>query len=159
MESEVSISLNNIQNIKTVNIVGIGVVRVRKLGAGEELDLSAKTRQLGKLVAELSDMDFTKFDANKPGDVGKLAELSKRAEAIADEIEDIQRFEFDTFKRCFSDDENGKVVDAIMNTLTNEERGELFKQVFGRKKQVDAPAAVTPAQEVDKSGEVTTNEQ
>jgi len=159
MESEVSISLNNIQNIKTVNIVGIGVVRVRKLGAGEELDLSAKTRQLGKLVAELSDMDFTKFDANKPEDVEKLSELSKRAEAIADEIEDIQKFEFDTFKRCFSDDENGKVVDVIMNTLTNEERGELFKQVFGRKKQVDVPAAVTPEKEADKPGEVTTDEQ
>jgi hypothetical protein len=142
MDTSVSISLNNIQNIKTVNIEGIGVVKVRRLGAGEDLDLSVKVRRLGKLIDELSAIDFTKYDAKKPEDLKEIEKLTKRAEAISDEVAEIKRFEFETYKRCFSDDKDGALVDVIMNTLTEAERAELFKQIFNEKKQIEAPKTV-----------------
>lgn len=140
--ADISLSLNNIQNIKTVNIEGVGVIRVRRMGAGEELDLSNKLRRLGKIIDELSAIDFTKHDASKPEDLKKIAKLAKRAEALSDEVTDIKRFEFDTYKRCISDDKNGEVVDLIMNTLTEDERTALFKEIFGIKKPVEAPDPV-----------------
>ena len=154
MSSEVNISLNNIQNIKTVNIKGVGVVRVRRLGAGEELDLSLKLRRLGKLVRELSKIDFMQFDSAKPEDLKKIEKLNKRVDAISDEIAAIKTFELQTYKRCFSDDKNGEIVDLIINTLSEEERVEFFKQIFGAKKEIDVAEPLTPeeAEELIKGG-------
>lgn len=137
--ADISISLNNVQNVKTVNIEGLGVIRARRLGSGEELDLSTRMRRTGKILDELSAMDFTKFDTSNPEELKKLKRLTKRAELLSDELDDIKRFEFNTFKRCMSDEKDGEVVDVIMNTLTDRERGELFKQIFGVVKQIDAP--------------------
>src|SRR5690606_36906241 len=124
--ADISISLSNIQHVKTVNIEGLGVLKVRKLGAGEDLDLSFKQRRLGKLIEELSKIDFTSLDTSKPSDIKKIEKLAKKAEALGDEIAEIKKFEFETYKRLLSDDKNGEIVDVIMNTLTDQERAELF---------------------------------
>jgi len=138
MNGEVNISLNNIRNTKTVNINGVGVIHARKLGAGEQLDLSVKLRRLGKLIQELSKIDFMQFNEANPEDIKKIEKLNKKVESITNEIEDIKRFEFHTYKRCLTDDKNGEVVDVIMNTLTDEERTELFKQIFGEVKPISS---------------------
>lgn len=145
--ADISLSLNNIQNIKTVNIEGVGVLKVRRLGAGEELDLSAKLRRLVKVIEELNKIDFTSLDATNPEDFKKISQLTTKAEALSEEATEIKKFEFETYKRCLSDDDGGKVVDVIMNTLTESERAELFNQIFGDKKPVDAPDTVQPDEE------------
>jgi len=141
--SDMNISLNNIQKTKTVNIDGVGVLKVRRIGAGEELDLSRNHRRLSKIIKELSQIDFMQFNSAKPEDVKKIEKLNKRVDEISDEISEIKKFEYETYKRCLSDDENGKVVDVIMNTLTEEERSELFKQIFSTKKQVEVADSVS----------------
>lgn len=146
--TDISISLSNIQNIKTVKIDPIGVIRVRRLGAGEELDLSDKLRRLGKIVNELQDMDFAKFNSGSDDDLEQIKKLSKRAEKLSDEISDIKRYEFTTYKKCLSDDDGGKVVDEVMNTLSDEERSELFKQIFNPK-IVESSEDVTPDEAKD----------
>lgn len=153
MDTDTSISLNNIQNIKTVNIEGVGVVKVRRLGAGEDLDLSTKLRRLGKLIDDLNTFDFTKYDAKKPDDLKEIEKLAKKAEAISDEVAEIKKFEFETYKRCLSDDEGGAVVAIIMNTLTEIERAELFKQIFSAKKQIESPE-ITLADETEEKTDV-----
>lgn len=151
--ADISISLNNIQNIKLVNIEGVGDLTVRRLGAGEELDLSTKQRRLLKLLDELEKVDQSKFDTTKPEELKKLTKLTRRLDVITDEISEIKKFEFNTYKRCLSDNKNGEIVDLIMNTLTDEERAKLFVEIFGNKKEVTAPDAVTPDESVGKESE------
>lgn len=140
--ADISISLNSIQNIKTVNIEGLGVLKIRKLGSGEDLDLSFKRRRVNKLIDELSAIDFTSLDTKKPSDLKKMERLSKRADAIQDEIAETKASEFEIYKRLLSDDKGGAVVDVIMNTLTDAERAEIFHIAFGEKKPLEAPEHV-----------------
>jgi len=149
MEADVNVALNNIQNIKTVNIEGVGTLKVRRMGAGEELDLSRKLRRLGKVIDELSALDFTKYNPSKPEDLKKINKLTKKAESLSEELSEIKKFEFETYKRCMSDDSDGRVVDVIMNTLTDTERAKLFKIVFGKTKQIDTPGSVKPEEKED----------
>lgn len=151
--ADISIALNNVQNVKTVNIEGLGVLTVRKLGAGEDLDLSSKMRRLGKVIDELSAIDFSKLDARKPEHLKIIEKESKRAEALSDELAEIKRFEFNMYKRCLSDDQGGKVVDVVMNTLTEQERAALFMEIFGENRKLDVPDVVKPETEDEKSNE------
>lgn len=151
--ADISISLNTIQNIKTVNIEGVGTLKIRKFGAGEELDFLFKRRRLNKIITELSALDLTKFDTEKPSDLKKITKLSKRFEKLSDEASDIKKSEFEMYKRCLSDDEDGKVVDVIMNTLSDEERAELYRQVFGEKKEVETPDTVKPEEDTEAESE------
>lgn len=142
MADTVSISLNNIQNIKTVKIDGLGVFKVRKLGAGEQLDLSDRLRRLNQLIIQLDNMDFEQFDTGKPPTEKQRKELLKmqnKASAMMDEVNEIKKFEFATYKRCFQDNKNGKKVDELFNILSDEDRGELFRQIFEPPKPIEAP--------------------
>lgn len=145
--AEISLSLNNIQNVKTVNLEGLGIIKVRKLGSGEELDLSTKMRRTNKILDELSALDFSSFDTSKAEDLKEIQKLTKKAERLSDELDEIKRFEFETYKRLITDEKNGKVVDVIMNTLTDQERGELFSIIFGQVKEVSVPEE--PVKEAD----------
>lgn len=143
--AEFSISLSDIQDIRTVEIKGLGDLNIRKLGSGESLDISRKSRRMNELFNELEKMDFASPDIKKPSDVKKLEKLSKRAEEIGEEIADIQTSEFEVYKRLLSDNKNGAVVDVIMNTLTDKARAEVFKIAFGEKKPIETPEAVAEA--------------
>ena len=145
--TDVSISLSNIVNKKKIRIEEIGDFTVRKMGAGEELDLSKKMRRLGDILDKLEGFDFTKFDMSKPEDVQEVAKLQKQMTKLSDEITDIKRFEFETYKRCFEDDNDGKNVDKLMNELPESARAELFRQIFQETEGVTVDKAVTPEAE------------
>lgn len=136
--AEISIALSNIQDVKTVNIEGLGLLKIRKLGSGEDLDLSFKQRRLNQLIDALNRIDFTALDAKKPSDLKKIKKLSEKADKIAEEIADIKKSQFDIYKRLLSDDKNGEIVDVIMNTLTDMERAKVFEIAFGGIKSVDS---------------------
>lgn len=145
--ADISISLNNIRNTRTLYVDGIGGFTVRKLGAGEELDLSDRMRRLGIILKELQSIDFTKFDQTKTEDLKELEKIRKRAEKLSDEVNEIQRFELETYKRCFTADKDPKKVDVLINQLSIEDRSNLFKQMFDPIVPVEAPESVS---EVDK---------
>lgn len=139
--SEMTISLSNIQEVKSVPIKGVdgkvlGVLNARKLGSGEDLDLSQKLRRLNKVIDELTSIDFSGLDATKEEDQKQIEKLSKRASKLSDELSEIKEFEFNTYKKLLSDDQDGKVVDVVMNTLTEAERGKLFMQIFGDRMEI-----------------------
>lgn len=146
--ADISISLSNIQNIKTVNIEGLGVFRVRKLGAGEELDLSIKMRRLMTILTTLQRIDIQSFDSITDEGKSRLAKQEKHIDKLSNEITDIKRFELNTYKQCFSSDEDG-AVDSLINGLSDEERTELFNQIFGAKKYIDTPELVKPDETKD----------
>lgn len=135
------ISLNNIRNTKSLYIEEIGSFTVRKLGAGEELDLSDKLQRLSEILKELNAIDFTKFDTTREDGIKELNKISKKADTLTKELNEIQRFELMTYKKCFSDDNNGKNVDELLDSLSIQDRVNLFKTLF------DAPQAAIPADE------------
>lgn len=148
--TDLSISLSNIQNTKTVHIEGIGDFTVRRMGAGEELDMSFKMRRLNQILSELEKFDFTKFDLSKKDDIKQVEKLEKRMTKLSDEIAEIKKFELATYKKCFTDENNGENVDLLLNTLTELERAELFKQIFGENKEIDRDEPVKPEADNEK---------
>lgn len=143
MADNISISLNNIRNVKDVYIEDLKIaVKVRRLGAGEELDLSDKLRRLNAIIVELQAIDFSSLIgiANPTKEQQKeIKAISKKAEDLTSEINEIKRFELQTYKRCFTDDKNGENVELLLNSLSDEDRGELFRQIFNPK-VIEAPS-------------------
>lgn len=137
--ADFSISLSDVQDTRTVEIKGLGDLTARKLGSGEGLQLSLNQRRMRKIFEELDKMDFTKFDTSNPEDLKKILALTKKAESLSDEIEEINKHEFNTYRRLLSDNKDGKVVDVIMDTLTDRARGELLKRIFGEVKEIKTP--------------------
>lgn len=148
--SDISISLSNIHNVKNVLIEGLGSFKVRKLGAGEELDLSDRLRRLNKIIMELQNIDFDKLkvdDVPTDEQMGKVDKLQKRIQKLTDEINEIKRFELETYKRCFEDTNDGKNVDILLDSLSEDDRAALFTQIFDAPKQVEVTAPETAVEE------------
>jgi len=141
--ADISISLSNVHNIRNLLVEDLGQsFKVRKLGAGEELDLSDKLRKLGEIITELQGIDFSKLQAGDTPtakELSKIKAIQKRTSILTDEINSIKRFELETYKRCFTDDNNGKNVERLLNSLSEEDRTELFKQIFDKPRIVNAP--------------------
>jgi len=130
--ADITISLSNVHNIKKVKIDPIGVFEVRKMGAGEELDLSDKLRRLNEIVEELNGIDFNKINITNPTkkDIKNMEGLTKQADSLMEEINEIKRFELATYARCFNDNADGKNTKILLDSLSDEDRAELFKQIF-----------------------------
>lgn len=153
--SDVNISITNIRKTKRVLIEGIGTFTVRKLGAGEELDLSDKLRRLGDILTELKAIDFTKYESATEEHVKELNAIRKRAEKLTKEVHQIQRFELDTYTKCFTDDNDGKDVKILLDTLSAEDRSALFQTIFKPVVPVANPekTAVDMAEDTEKEPE------
>lgn len=152
--ADITISLSNVHNVKKVRIDPIGTFEVRKLGAGEELDLSDKLRRLNEIIEELNTIDFSKINIINPTkkDAIKMRRAAKRAEDLMEEINEIKRFELESYERCFKDNNGGKDTKELLDSLTDEDRAELFKQIFSpakvlKKKDVNLPEATTTTTE------------
>lgn len=133
MAEHISIALQNIQNIRTVNIEPYGVFKVRKLGAGEELDMSAKLRRLNEILTELRSFDVTETTDKKT-----IEEYQVKTDKLLDEISAIKRFEYDTYRGLFEDEDGGKSVKRLFKVMDEETRAEVFRQIF-QPKIVDEP--------------------
>lgn len=158
--ADISISLNNIRNTKTLFVEDLDAsFVVRKLGAGEELDLSDKMRRLGVILGELQSIDFTGFDLTKEEDIKELEKIRKRASKLSDEVNDIQRFELETYKRCFTSEKGEEMVSKLLNELSVDDRSNLFKQLFDTVKPLetkeDATNAVVPESDSETSQEAS----
>jgi len=152
MSEQITISLSNIRNTKSVLIEGIGTFTVRRLGSGEQLDLSLKARRIDEIINELNDVNFTKYDLAKPAHRKKVVELEKYIEALSKELTTIKTDELNLYKACFVDEDNGKKVDELIDSLTDMERAVLFENIFGEKKPVK------PLDVIDTPVEDTSNE-
>lgn len=131
--ADFQIALQNIQNIKTVDIEGVGLFRVRKLGAGEELDLSSKLRRLMEIAKKLEALKIDEIDATTKEGQERFAQVSEKVDKYSAEIGEIKKFELETYKKCFVDENNGENVDFLINALSDEERTKLFDMIFNVK--------------------------
>ena len=127
----VSISLKDVQNIKIINIKELGDFTVRRLGPGEEYDLSSKRRKMIKIADEMTKIKDEMDEIESPSVRDEFANANMpRIDKLSIEIDNIKKFELETYKRCFVDDSNGKKTDQLINSLTQEERMKLFGIIF-----------------------------
>lgn len=152
--ADITISLSNVHNVKKVHIDEIGDFKVRKMGAGEELDLSDKLRRLNEIIEELNDLDFTGINLAKPTkkDITELKRLTNRSEKLMEEINVIKRFELEAYAKCFDDGGDGSKTKELLDSLSDEDRSALLNAIFGKAKIVEVPeepvAPETPVEEV-----------
>lgn len=140
--AELTISLSNVRNVKRVHIDEFGDFKVRKMGAGEELDLSDKLRRLNEIIEELNLLDFKHVNIKNPTkkDIAELSRLTKRSEAFMDEINDIKRYEIATYARLFDDGGDGSKTQELLSSLSDEDRAELLKRIFEPAKIIEKSA-------------------
>lgn len=136
--AELSISLSNIQNIKTVHIEELGDFKVRRLGPGEEYDLSMKRRRLVKIADQMKAIkkEIEAVEDAKEKDAVATSKMEE-IDQLTDEITQIQKFELDTYKKCFTDDADGKNTETLINSLTSDERLKLYATIFDGKEETD----------------------
>lgn len=105
--SDIKISIKNIIKTKKAEIDG-HVYTVRKMGAGEQMDLLAMGRKLQGL--SLSD---------------QTPELEK-----LEQIETIRQQMLEIYKSLFDDGLGGEKTKELINTLSDEEISELVNTIF-----------------------------
>ena len=126
MATDFSISLADVQNIKTVELTGLGVIKVKKLdssvgftikdGEFRMMKLSVKMNQLGKSIQELSAEEQE----------AQADSLVKSMDKPLEEIKAIREYEKQAYDGTFSDDDGGKIV----NKLTTDEKKAIYGKVF-----------------------------
>lgn len=129
------ISTNNLSSRKKIKIDG-HVYTVRKLGAGEEMDINSIIRELNKI----SKRNKGKKDLS-PADEAEFNRLQERSLAI--------------YAGTFDDGGDGSKALALIKGLSYEDRGELHKQIFALdvKKTEDNPPEDNPDEQVEQPAE------
>lgn len=125
MSDIISISSNDLGTRKRVKIDG-HLFTVRKLGAGEELDLSQIARQTVKLLE-------------------KLTETEEWSDKDSNEFEDLKRRSLNIYAKTFDDGGDGSKSMALVERLSDEERNEIYRQVFPRAKVEEDGEAEKPS--------------
>ena len=126
MATDFSISLADVQNIKTVELTGLGVIKVKKLdssvgftikdGEFRMMKLSVQMNQLGKSIQELSAEEQE----------AQADSLVKSMDKPLEEIKAIREYEKQAYDDAFSDDDGGKIV----SKLTTDEKKAIYRKVF-----------------------------
>jgi len=126
MATDFSIALADVQNIKTVELTGLGVIKVKKLdssvgftikdGEFRMMKLSVQMNQLGKSIQELSAEEQE----------AQADSLVKSMDKPLEEIKAIREYEKQAYDDAFSDDDGGKIV----SKLTPDEKKAIYGKVF-----------------------------
>lgn len=141
--TDISISLSDIQHIKTIKVNGLGVFNVRKLGSNEALELSKKMRRRAKIHDELNRLDLTKYvtkDGEKlPDDKQKeLDALLVRIDELSNEMHEILDYEHELRKKRITDVNKGAEVEKLFSLVDDEGIEKLFRYAFGGLKVLKA---------------------
>lgn len=133
--ADITISMSNVVKTKTVLIEPLGEFKVRRLGAGESLDLSAKQRRLNNILIELEAFDLNamlKITDPTEEEQKLLNETMKKSDSLMQEVSDIRVFELDTFKKCFDDSGSGN-TQKLFDQLPLGGAENLLEEIFNPK--------------------------
>lgn len=143
--ADITIGLSNINKTKVVKIDPLGDFKVRPLGAGESLDLSAKERRLNEAFLELEKFDPTSIqqkDVSEEEKMKLLDEMRESTDKLMDEIVQIRRWKMNLFMRTFDDGGTGRAKE-LFDQLTESSVRDMIDQIF-------APQPLTEKQEMKK---------
>lgn len=108
-----TISLNKLESRKHVQIDGHYYI-VRKMGAGDTLAVSQMMRELDKLAKKEQESSLTDEELKR------VTEIENESLAIK--------------ARCFDDQEDGSKAMQLVRSLSDDEMGELMRQIFEEEK-------------------------
>lgn len=126
MSEILEISYKDVIDTKAVKI-GDHVFQVRRLGVGEELDLSENIKRVSDLLKNMGDIrkkiEKTKSEATKK-------KLMAEIDEIADTVDAMQRAHFEAYVRLFDDGGDGEKSRQMLARFNMEGISKLFEQVF-----------------------------
>lgn len=129
---EITISLSNIRKVKRAKI-GDTVFTVRKLGAGEELELSANMRRAGVLIDSFNKMRKKMLEQSEEekANTKELTKLAKKMDKFTEELHEIQLFQYESYLKIFDDGTKDQAkTKELLSSLSIDERDELLKQIW-----------------------------
>lgn len=128
MSDIISISSNDLGTRKKVKIDGEDFI-IRKLGAGEELDLSQIGREILKLLEKVTnDKDWTDDDSNK--------------------FEELKKKSLEIYAKTLDDGGDGSKSKALIERLSDDERNAIYRIAFPKvevKEDADEEEADQPS--------------
>jgi hypothetical protein len=140
----ITINLNDIREVAEVTI-GDHVYKVRRMGAGEELDLSASNRRTfeameraNKLQKKFMELSATPEEELDQKEVDKLV---KQMDKVTAEIRKEQEYQSEAFVKLFDDGGDGSKSRELLKSLSHNEKQKLLEQIFSQKEVLDASKA------------------
>lgn len=117
----ITITTNDIINSKKAEI-DKHVYTVRKMGAGDQLDLSQYITQLNKVQEEIKNLEGKK----KSG-----LDVNKEQQKFVEKFNSIYNGIIDCYARLFDDGEDGKKSRELVKKVGIENIGNILNQIFG----------------------------
>ena len=137
----ITIDLNNIREVVDVTI-GDHVYKVRRMGSGEELELSASNRRtielmdkatrLHKRFLELADTPEDDIDQQE------VDKLTKQMNKVTKDIRTEQDFQSEAFVKLFDDGGDGSKSRELLSSLAIEDKSKLLQTIFEQKTVLDS---------------------
>ena len=136
----ITINLNDIREVVEVTI-GDHVYKVRRMGAGEELDLSASNRRTfeameraTKLQKKFMELSATPEEELDQKEVDKLV---KQMDKVTAEIRNEQEYQAEAFVKLFDDGGDGSKSRELLKSFSHSEKQKLLEQIFAQKEVLD----------------------
>lgn len=140
----ITINLNDIREVVEVTI-GDHVYKVRRMGSGEELDLSASNRRTfeameraNKLQKKFLELSATPEEELDQKEVDKLV---KQMDKVTAEIRKEQEYQSEAFVKLFDDGGDGSKSRELLKSFSHNEKQKLLEQIFSQKEVLDASKA------------------
>ena len=140
----ITINLNDIREVVEVTI-GDHIYNVRRMGSGEELDLSASNRRTfeameraNKLQKKFMELSATPEEELDQKEVDKLV---KQMDKVTDEIRKEQEYQSEAFVKLFDDGGDGSKSRELLKSFSHGEKQKLLEQIFSQKEVLDASKA------------------
>ena len=138
MDQTLLISTNDLGTRKVVNIDGHDYT-VRKLGAGEDLDVAQITRESITLLEKATSENW--------------------GEEEAKQLETLKAKALDIYTRTFDDGGDGSKSRELMSRLSDEERNKLYAMIFPPAYDMDIIKDMSDAVEEQEKQKLDTNEE
>lgn len=141
----------NLQDIReTVEVtIGKDVFNVRRMGSGEELELSASNRRTFDLMDEAIKLKekFQKLSSVPENELDskEVDKLVKEMDKVTTSIRDEQLYQAEAFVKLFDDGSDGTKSRALLNSFPNDEKSKLIQSIFEQKEVLEATEKASEA--------------
>lgn len=129
----ITINLNDYQETAEVTI-GDHVFKVRRMGAGEELELSASMRRTSEQIEKVSRLQakFLKIQAKGEENVDEkeISKLIKQMNDATKAMTDEQEYQLESYVRLFDDGGDGSKSRSLLRSLPQEARKQMIYDIF-----------------------------
>ena len=140
----ITINLNDVREVVEVTI-GDHVYNVRRMGSGEELDLSASNRRTFEAMDKAVKLQkkFTELSSTPEEDLDQkeVDKLVKQMDKVTAEIRNEQEYQAEAFVKLFDDGKDGSKSRELLKSFSHDEKQKLLEQIFSQKEVLDASKA------------------